>query len=94
MNEDYTKFAEEECTESENKTAKKQKGYIGTVVNCSSLNVRSEPNKEASILCTIPCGAKVLLTKRQAVKGFYAVCTEAGMEGYCVWSYISINSEE
>lgn len=62
---------------------------MATVTNCKNLNVRSDPSINALVLCTIPEGAEIMVTSKP-VNGFYPICTEAGVEGYCMQDYIRV----
>lgn len=63
----------------------------GVVVDCSKLNMRVEPYAGADIVCTIDCGTEVVIDEAESTDEFYAVCTPAGMEGYCMRKYIEVN---
>ena len=62
----------------------------GTVVNCTKLNLRAEPNSDAEILCELPCYTEVEVDKAASTEKFYKVCTATGMEGYCMKDYIVV----
>jgi hypothetical protein len=64
---------------------------IGVVDGCSKLNVRKEANAEAAVLATLSKGAKVKVDIDESTDDFYKVCTEAGVEGYCMKKYINID---
>lgn len=67
----------------------KSLAYIhGKVVDCKKLNVRPAPFTTAEPLCTIPVGAPVTIDLNKSTDEWYAVCTEAGVEGYCMQKYI------
>ena len=63
---------------------------IGVVIECEKLNVRAEASKESKVLCEIPLGAEVQVDIFESTDEFYKVCTEAGVEGYCVKDYINV----
>ena len=102
---DYTKFANKDEKENEKpeiiiekpiekevpKDEHKVELKIGTVVNCTSLNVRKEPNKNASIMCTIKVSEKVEIDESKSTNEFYKIFNSAGVEGYCMKNYISID---
>lgn len=64
----------------------------GHVVDCVKLNMRSEPYADADIICTIDRGTEVVIDEPESTDEFYAVCTPAGMEGYCMRDYIEVKS--
>lgn len=63
---------------------------IGVVVDCARLNVRKEPSSDADVLTTIPVGAEVQVDIFESTNDFYKVCTETGVEGYCMADYIKV----
>ena len=64
----------------------------GVVVNCAKLNVRKAPSKDADILGVISRYDDVKVDMEESTEDFYKVCTEAGVEGYCVKTFIGFNS--
>lgn len=66
------------------------------VIGCEKLNLREEPSKDAKVLCVLKKGEKVevdLKIEGEPKVGdasFYQVCTVAGVKGYCMTKYISI----
>lgn len=102
MGNDYTKFsrkekkrpnvvrepvAKETVPEKEHE-AKKE--IAGIVTNCVRLNVRKEPDFDADILCTIDVSTNLIIDEEESTDKFYKICTSAGIEGYCVKTYITI----
>lgn len=75
----------------EQKVEQKVERKIGTVINCSSLNVRKEPSKYADILCTIQASEKVEIDESKSTHDFYKIFNSAGVEGYCMKNYISVD---
>lgn len=68
---------------------KKEPAY--GVVSCLSLNVRKGPDIREAILGLIHRNDKVLIDEAESTDGWYSVCTEAGLEGFCMKEYISID---
>lgn len=66
------------------------KTITGVVVDCPRLRVRAAANKNAEVLCEINVGSKVLISEKESTNEFYKVCTEAGVEGYCMKQFIGI----
>lgn len=62
----------------------------GIVVDCARLNVRKKPNADAEVVHIIERSAKVLIDEENSTKSFYKVCTEVGVEGYCMKQFIEI----
>ena len=64
---------------------------IGKVVNCDKLNVRRNPNTDASIVCIINRLTEVEIDESLSTDTFYKVYLATGVEGYCMKEYISVN---
>jgi uncharacterized protein YgiM (DUF1202 family) len=62
----------------------------GVVVACQKLNVREHPDKNANVVSVLDEGSVVEVSIEESVSGFYKVCTEIGIEGYCMKSYIEL----
>lgn len=63
---------------------------LGKVVDCVKLNVREEPNTKASVVFEIPVGSTVFIDETCSTDEFYKICTEHGVEGYCMKKFIEI----
>lgn len=74
----------------EEQKVEEPKTITGTVVDCPRLRVRAAANTNAEVLCEIMVGSKVLITEKESTNEFYKVCTEAGVEGYCMKQFIGI----
>lgn len=64
------------------------KPTIGTVVDCPRLRVRAAASTNADVLCEIESGSEVTIDETKSTKDFYAVCTSAGVEGFCMKKFI------
>lgn len=71
-------------------TVEETKTIHGVVIDCSKLRVRSEANSNADILCEIKLDTKVIIDEKNSTDEFYKVCTEAGVEGYCMKQFIAV----
>lgn len=60
----------------------------GIVINCKKLNVRVEPSIDSDVVCTIPLGSTVMIDTDKSTDEWLSICTEAGIEGFCVAEYI------
>lgn len=78
-------FESEPISESETVPPK-----IGIVVGCPRLNVRMKPNAEATVVCVIDRDSKVMLDEENSTRSFYKICTEVGVEGYCMKQFINV----
>lgn len=62
----------------------------GTVVRCKALNVREEASVDSEKVCVLPAGSRVVVDNIDSAGEWFSICTEAGLEGYCLSEYISI----
>ena len=63
----------------------------GSVCGCTKLNVRSEPDPEASVVCMITHNSKVEINEAESTKEDYKVRLASGDEGFCMKIYIRKN---
>ena len=65
---------------------------IGAVYGCKRLNIRELPSTTATIVSEISEGNEVMIDEKQSNALFYKVCTEHGIEGYCMKKFIVVKS--
>lgn len=65
------------------------KPLTGKVTGCAKLNVRESANATANVLAVINEGSEVVINRIKSTVEFYAVCTAAGIEGYCMKKFIT-----
>ena len=63
---------------------------IGKVSGCKKLNVRRLPNADAGVVAEIVEGAEVMIDENESTALFHKVCTECGIEGYCIKKFIKV----
>lgn len=63
---------------------------LGKVVDCVKLNVREEPSIKAFVVFEIAVGSTVFVDETCSTDEFYKICTEHGVEGYCMKKFIEI----
>lgn len=63
---------------------------LGKVVGCVKLNVREEPSAKASVIFEIPVDSTVFIDETYSTDEFHKICTEHGVEGYCMKKFIEI----
>lgn len=63
----------------------------GTVECKDMLNVRKAPKADAAIACVIKNGSEVIVDVTNSTDDFYKICTEAGLEGYCMKKFIKVD---
>ena len=66
------------------------KPTTGTVVNCAKLNVRSEPETTADILCVLNVGSEVKVDRANSTDEWFKITNAAGIDGYCMRKFVKI----
>lgn len=62
----------------------------GVITDCAKLNVRSEPSREADVVCIIDATTDLVIYEEESTEDFYKVCTASGAEGFCMKKFIKI----
>ena len=73
----------EPSVEQENRT-------FGKVNNCKKLNIRKLPSRDAEIVSELVEGSEVMIDEKESTALFYKICTEHGIDGYCMKDYITV----
>lgn len=69
---------------------KKKTVYIdGEVCNCSRLNIRRNPTLDSDVVSIVDAGVKIRIDKAIPLPGWSHVITEDGVEGYCIYKYVT-----
>ncbi len=63
---------------------------MGFVTNCKKLNVREEPKKDSAIVCEVDYQTELMIDENESTEEFYKVFTAAGIEGFCMKNFITI----
>lgn len=63
----------------------------GTVTKCKALNIREEADVNSDKVCVVPAGTKVVIDNLDSAGEWYSITTEAGLSGYCLSEFISID---
>lgn len=63
----------------------------GTVVNCTKLNVRSNPVIDAEILTVLDANSEVEIDKARSTNEWLKITTAAGIDGFCMRKFVSAN---
>ena len=63
---------------------------MGVVVNCTKLNVREFHDPDAEVVCTINASTNLIIDEDESTDEYYKICTEAGVEGYCMKKFIAV----
>lgn len=79
-----------ETVETAEPVIEEPKPVIGIVVGCTKLNVREAANADADPVGTVEAGSEVEIDESKSTEYFYKVCTAAGLEGFCMKKFITI----
>ena len=63
---------------------------FGKVSNCKKLNIRKLPSRDAEIVSELVEGSEVMIDEKESTALFYKICTEHGIEGYCMKNFIKV----
>lgn len=75
----------------EQEPEQKSEPIVGIVSECSRLRVRNYPELDANVICEIDAGTQVIIDPVESTEEFYKVCTEAGIDGYCMKRFIKVD---
>lgn len=64
---------------------------VGIVKDCARLNVRREPSMESDVLVTVTLGDEIDVFQDKSDADWYAVCTAAGVEGFCMRNFVNVS---
>lgn len=63
---------------------------IGIVTDCLKLNIRKEPDKDSEVVVVVTCLDELKIDPDASTNDWYAVCTAAGMEGFCMKKFVAV----
>ena len=63
---------------------------FGKVSNCKKLNIRKLPSRDAEIVSELIEGSEVMIDEKESTALFYKICTEHGIDGYCMKNFIKV----
>ena len=63
---------------------------FGKVSNCKKLNIRKLPSRDAEIVSELIEGSEVMIDENESTALFYKICTEHGIEGFCMKQFIKV----
>ena len=64
---------------------------FGKIINCKKLNVRKLPSRDAEIVSELIEGSEVMIDENESTALFYKICTEHGIEGFCMKQYVTLS---
>ena len=63
---------------------------FGKVSNCKKLNIRKLPSRDAAVVSALIEGSEVMIDEKESTALFYKICTEHGIEGFCMKDFIKV----
>ena len=63
---------------------------IGVVVNCLSLNIRENASADSKAIAEAKALDELKIDTNKSTDDWYAVCTVAGIEGFCMKKFVAI----
>ena len=63
---------------------------FGKITGCKKLNIRRLPSRDSEIISELVEGSEVMIEKNESTALFYKICTEHGIEGYCMKNFIKV----
>ena len=63
---------------------------FGKIIGCKKLNVRKLPSRDAEIVSELIEDSEVMIDEKESTALFYKICTEHGIEGFCMKDFIKI----
>lgn len=80
----------EQLDETIDDTEESSEILVGVVIDCSQLNIRKNPSIAADVVCKVVAGSELLIDESKSTDEWYGVCTEVGVEGFCMRKYVNI----
>ena len=69
-----------------------EKVVIGSVFNCSKLNIRKLANIKADPITTVNVKTKLVIDESKSTKEWYKVTLDDGTQGFCMKKYVTIDN--
>lgn len=63
---------------------------IGVVTDCLRLNIRMKPCKDSEVVAIATCLDELRIDCEESTDDWYAVCTVAGIEGFCMKKFVAV----
>ena len=60
------------------------------IVSCEALNVRESPDVKSDVVTVLHKDSEVMIDMNMSTEEFYSICTEAGVEGFCMRQFIEV----
>mgnify|MGYP004460833359 FL=1 len=66
------------------------RNVIGVVTDCLKLNIREKPTKDSRVVTVVTCLDELEIDMGDSNDDWYAVCTAAGIEGFCMKKFVAV----
>lgn len=63
---------------------------IGIVTDCMKLNIRKEPSVDAVVICEVSALSRLMIDRDKSTEDWLSVCTETGVDGFCMKKFVTI----
>lgn len=83
-------YAEENNVAATDEITSESAVLLGKVVDCTKLNVRTRPYPDADVCGIVAVGTELMIEREESTTDFYKVCTEAGLEGFCMKKFVAV----
>lgn len=77
-------------TEDVSETVNETFDTTGVVIGCLRLNIRSAPNADAHVICTVPVNERLTIHLNRMTEYWHSVTTSDGTRGFCMKQYVDI----
>lgn len=66
------------------------RNVIGVVTDCLKLNIRKKPSMDSKVVTVATCLDELEIDMGDSNDDWYAVCTAAGIEGFCMKKFVAV----
>lgn len=66
------------------------KPVFGVVSGCAKLNIRKSPSPNGNVICTVNENTKLMIILDESTAEWYKVCNSAGLNGFCMKKYVTV----
>jgi len=66
---------------------------MGVVTDCLKLNIRESPSINAPIITKVNALTELMVDVEKSNEEWYSVCTEVGIEGFCMKKFVAIKPQ-
>lgn len=66
------------------------RNVVGVVTDCLKLNIREKPSNDSRVVTVVTCLDELEVDMGDSNDDWYAVCTAAGIEGFCMKKFVAI----